>query len=41
MRSQEQGEVTFTVWVVCRYHKGWRGKHGIERLGYVVIGDLP
>jgi|Deesub1362B_J571_1020462.scaffolds.fasta_scaffold10180_2 putative transposase len=41
MRSQEHGEVTFTVWVVCRYLKGRRGKHGIERLGYVVIGDLP
>ncbi|MBM4464356.1 MAG: ISH3 family transposase, partial [Chloroflexi bacterium] len=41
MCSQEHGEVTFTVWVVCRYLKGRRGKHGIERLGYVVIGDLP
>lgn len=41
MRSQEHGEVTFTVWVVCRYLKGRRGKHGIERLGYVVIGNLP
>ena len=41
MRSREHGEVTFTVWVVCRYLKGRRGKHGIERLGYVVIGDLP
>jgi len=41
MCSQKHGEVTFTVWVVCRYLKGRRGKHGIERLGYVVIGDLP
>ncbi|NIN68635.1 MAG: ISH3 family transposase [Anaerolineae bacterium] len=41
MRSQQQGEVTFQVWVVCRYLKGRRGQHGIERLGYVVIGDLP
>lgn len=41
MCSKEHGEVTFPVWVVCRYLKGRRGKHGIERLGYVVIGDLP
>jgi putative transposase len=41
MRSQQYGEVTFDVWIVCCYRKGRRGKHGIERLGYVVIGDLP
>lgn len=40
MRSQAHGEVTFPVWVVCRSLKGRRGKHGIERLGDVVIGDL-
>jgi putative transposase len=41
MRSQQYGEVTFDVWIVCCYRKGRRDKHGIERLGYVVIGDLP
>lgn len=41
MTSPKHGSVTFPVWVVCRYLKGRRGKHGIERLGYVVIGDLP
>lgn len=41
MTSVQHGSVTFSVWVVCRYLKGRRGKRGIERLGYVVIGELP
>jgi len=41
MTSPQHGSVTFPVWVVCRYLKGRRGTHGIERLGYVVIGELP
>jgi putative transposase len=41
MTTPKHGSVTFPVWVVCRYLQGRRGKRGIERLGYVVIGDLP
>lgn len=41
MTTPQHGSVTFPVWVVCRYLKGRRGKNGIERLGYVVIGQLP
>jgi len=40
MTSLQHGSVTFNLWVVCRYLKGRRGKRGIERLGYVVIGEL-
>ena len=35
------GSVTFPLWVVCRYLKWRRGKKGIERLAYAVIGQLP
>lgn len=36
MTSQEYGEVTFDVWVVCVYHKGRHGKHGRQYCAYVV-----
>jgi putative transposase len=28
--------VTFDLWIVCKYRKGRRGKHGIEYFAYVV-----
>ena len=35
--SRGQDEfVTFDLWIVCKYRKGQRGKHGIEYFAYVV-----
>ena len=36
MNEGKDNEVTFPLWVVCKYQKGKRGKHGIEYLAYVV-----
>jgi len=36
--SQEHGQETFTLHVVCRYSKGRRGKHGIDRFLFAVLG---
>ncbi len=36
MNKGKDNEVTFDLWVVCKYQKGKRGKHGIEYLAYVV-----
>ena len=36
MNLGKDNEVTFDLWVVCKYQKGKRGKHGIEYLAYVV-----
>ena len=36
MRSQTYGAVTFQMRVVCNYHKGKRGKHGVQYSLYVV-----
>ena len=36
LQSQVYGCVTFNVWIVCLYHKGERGKHGIQYLAYAV-----
>ncbi len=36
MHSQDYGEVTFDVWVVCLYQNGKRGKHGRTYCAYVV-----
>ena len=36
MNEGKDNEVTFPLWVVCKYRKGKRGKHGIEYLAYVV-----
>ena len=36
MNPGKDNEVTFDLWVVCKYQKGKRGKHGIEYLAYVV-----
>ena len=34
-RSQDEF-VTFDLWIICKYRKGQRGKHGIEYFAYVV-----
>jgi len=36
--SQEHGEESFTLHVVCRYSKGRRGKQGIDRFLFAVLG---
>ena len=36
MNLGKDNEVTFDLWVVCKYQKGKRGKHGIQYLAYVV-----
>ena len=36
MNLGKDNEVTFDLWVVCKYQKGKRGKYGIEYLAYVV-----
>ncbi len=36
MNQDQENEVTFDLWIVCKYLKGKRGKFGIEYLAYVV-----
>ena len=36
MNLGKDNEVSFDLWVVCKYQKGKQGKHGIEYLAYVV-----
>ncbi len=36
MNEGKDNEVTFPLWIVCKYLKGKRGKFGIEYLAYVV-----
>ena len=36
MNEGKDHEVTFPLWIVCKYRKGKRGKYGIEYLAYVV-----
>ena len=36
MNAGKDNEVTFPLWVVCKYRQGKRGKYGIEYLAYVV-----
>ena len=36
LNKNKDNEVTFPVWIVCKYLKGKRGKFGIEYLAYVV-----
>lgn len=36
--SQEHGKESFTLHVVCRYSKGRRGKRGIDRFLFAVLG---
>lgn len=39
MTSPKDGSITFPLWIAFRYAKGRRGKHGIDRLAFAVIGD--
>ena len=36
MNEGKDNEVTFPLWVVCKYRQGKRGKYGVEYLAYVV-----
>ncbi len=36
LQSQVYGSVTFNAWIVCTYHHGERGKHGIAYFVYAV-----
>lgn len=36
MKKEEDNEVTFNLWIICKYKKGRRGKHGVEYFAYVV-----
>lgn len=36
--SQTHGEETFTLHVVCRYANGRRGRHGVDRFLFAVLG---
>ena len=36
MKRNKDYYVTFQLWIVCKYKKGTRGKHGIEYYAYVV-----
>ncbi len=36
LNKNKDNEVTFALWIVCKYLKGKRGKFGIEYLAYVV-----
>jgi len=35
MKNEEDNKVTFDLWIICKYKKGIRGKHGVERFAYV------
>ena len=36
MNKETDNQVTFPLWIICKYLKGKRGKFGIEYLPYVV-----
>ena len=36
MTRGKDDSVTFDLWIICKYKKGKRGKHGVEYLAYVV-----
>ena len=36
MNEGKDNEVTFPLWIVCKYRQGKRGKYGVEYLAYVV-----
>ena len=36
MTKDKDNSVTFDLWIVCKYKKGKRGKHGVEYFAYVV-----
>lgn len=39
VRSPKYGSETIDLYIVCRYARGRRGKHGIDYLPYAVIGS--
>jgi hypothetical protein len=41
MRSTDDGELTFPLYVACRYAAGRRGRHGIDYLPFAVVGHAP
>lgn len=41
MRSADDGEVTFPLWISCHYAAGRRGRHGIDYLPFAVLGQTP
>jgi putative transposase len=40
VRSSKHGKEEVTIYIVCRYAKGRRGKHRAEHLPYAVIGQF-
>ena len=36
MTKDKDNSVTFDLWIICKYKKGKRGKHGVEYFAYVV-----
>jgi putative transposase len=36
MTRSKDNFVTFDLWIICKYRKGQRGKHGVEYLAFVV-----
>ncbi len=36
LNKDKDNEITFPLWIVCKYLKGKRGKFGIEHLAYAV-----
>ncbi|WP_243146730.1 hypothetical protein [Scytonema sp. UIC 10036] len=34
--KDKNNDVTFNLWIVCKYKKGKRKQHGIEYFAYVV-----
>lgn len=39
MRNPELGEITFPLWVACRYSKGRAKRKGVQYLFFAVLGD--
>jgi hypothetical protein len=38
--SQTYGELTLTVYIVCKYSAGRYKRHGIERFAYILTGNI-
>ena len=36
MGKDNNNSVTFNLWIICKYRKGQRGKHGVEYFAYVI-----
>ena len=39
MSSDQYGQVTFPLWMACRYRKGRAKKHGVHYLFFAVLGE--